>query len=63
MVVLSHFLPLVVGMPSAFESLDHVEDAPALEHHVEDPPDHGVGRRVQLKLGALLRPILEWTRL
>ncbi len=59
MVVFSHLLPLVVGMPSELRGLGHVEDAAALECHIEDAPYHGVGGRVKLQLGALLRPVLD----
>ena len=41
------------------EGLGHVEDAPALEHHVEDAADHGGGGRVQLQRGPLLGPVLD----
>ena len=41
------------------EGLGHVEDAAALEHHVEDAAGHGVGWRVKLQLRALLRPVLD----
>ena len=58
-VVLSHFLPLEVGMPSALRVLVDVQGAFALEGHVEDAPGHGVGGRVQLQLGALRGPILD----
>ena len=41
------------------EGLGDVEDAFALESHIEDAPDHRVGGRVQLQPGALLRPVLD----
>ena len=49
--VLSHFLPSGGGDALGVEGLGHVEDAPALEHHVEDALDHGVGGRFELQLG------------
>ncbi len=52
---------LAVGGGDALgvEGLGHVEDALALEHHVEDAADHGVCGLVQLQLGALLGPVLD----
>ena len=52
---------LAVGGGDALgvEGLGDVEGAAALEGHVEDAADHGVGGRVQLQLGALLRPVLD----
>ena len=52
---------LAVGGGDALgvEGLGDVEGALSLEGHVEDAPDHSVGGRVQLQLGALLRPVLD----
>ena len=52
---------LAVGGGDALgvEGLGYIEDAPALEHHVEDAPDHGIGGRVQLQPGALLGTVLD----
>ena len=47
------------GHALGVEGLGHVEDAAALEHHVEDATGHGVGGRVKLQLGALLHPVLD----
>ena len=47
------------GHALGVERLGHVEDAAALEHHVEDAAGHGVGGRIKLQLGALLRPVLD----
>ncbi len=47
------------GHALGVEGLGHVEDAAALEGHVEDAAGHGVGGRVQLQLGALLHPVLD----
>ena len=41
------------------EGLGDVEDALALEGHVEDAPDHRVGGSVELQPGALLHPVLD----
>ncbi len=47
------------GHALGVEGLGHVEGAAALEHHVEDAAGHGIGGRVKLQLGALLRPVLD----
>ena len=47
------------GHALGIEGLGHVEDAAALERHVEDAAGYGVGGRVKLQLGALLRPVLD----
>ena len=47
------------GHALGVEGFGHVEDAAALEHHVEDAAGHGIGGRVKLQLGALLHPVLD----
>ena len=47
------------GHALGVEGLGHVEDAAALERHVEDAPGHGGGGWVKLQLGALLHPVLD----
>ena len=59
MVVLSHRLPLEVGMPSALRGLHDVQVALALQGQVEDAPGHGVGGGIKLQPGAFLGPVLD----
>jgi len=51
--------PTVAGGDALLvEDAHDVEHAPAREGHVEDAAHHGVGGRVELQLGALLRAVL-----
>ena len=61
MVVLIHFLPWELGDALGIQGLGDVQDAVAVQYHLEDAAGHGVMGRVQFSLGRFLAPSWTWT--